>query len=226
MSTISNLIFNGASHYVTSPYGRRNVISTSAGNTSSFHYGTDYGTNNKKIAQYAIEDGSIISCGRASDGANYIWVKYPRINKKMLHYHLDSISVKTGQTVHKGTLLGYTGMTGKATGIHLHLGIIDLGTGNYLDPEAYAKSYSEGDDDDMTRGYFKKGDENEGVLALKQMLILLKAKGVIKQGVDDNNIFGDGTEKAVKELQDVAKIMVDGLAGEQTLRACKKLLSK
>ena len=144
MSKISNIIFNGKPHYITSPYGKRAVISTSAGNTSSFHYGTDYGTNNKKIAQYAIEDGTILSCGRASDGANYIWVKYPRINKKFLHYHLDSISVKNGQSVKKGTLLGYTGMTGKATGIHLHLGVKDLTTDCYEDPEKFAASYNEG----------------------------------------------------------------------------------
>lgn len=141
MSTISNIIFNNAEHYITSPYGKRQTISTSAGSTASFHYGTDYGTNNKKIAQYAIEDGSVISCGKADDGANYIWVRYPRINKKMLHYHLDSIKVKTGQSVKKGTLLGYTGKTGKATGIHLHLGIKDLTTEKYEDPEAFAKKY-------------------------------------------------------------------------------------
>ena len=126
MSTISNLIFNGEKHYVTSPYGKRNAISTSAGTTSSFHNGTDYGTNGKKIAQYAIEDGYVFAAAKASDGANYVWVIYPRIKKAFLHYHLDSYKVKAAQTVKKGTLLGYTGKTGKATGIHLHLGIRDL----------------------------------------------------------------------------------------------------
>lgn len=142
MSTISNIIFNGKSHYISSPYGKRSVISTSAGKTSSFHSGTDYATNGVKLPQYAIENGSVISCGTASDGAKYVWVKYPRINKKFLHYHLDSISVKSGQSVSKGTLLGYTGKTGKATGIHLHLGVKDLSTDEYEDPEAYAKKYS------------------------------------------------------------------------------------
>lgn len=143
MSKISNIIFNGKEHYITSPYGKRTVISTSAGQTSSFHSGTDYGTNSKKLAQYAIENGTVLSCGKASDGANYVWVKYPRINKKMLHYHLDSIAVKAGQKVKKGTLLGYTGKTGKATGIHLHLGVKDLTTDSYEDPEAFAKTYFE-----------------------------------------------------------------------------------
>lgn len=126
MSAISKKIFNGANHYITSPYGKRETISTSAGSTASFHYGTDYGTNGKKKAQYAIEDGYVFAAAKASDGAKYVWVIYPRIKKAFLHYHLDSYKVRAGQTVKSGTLLGYTGKTGKATGVHLHLGIRDL----------------------------------------------------------------------------------------------------
>lgn len=126
MSEISRKIFNGAQHYITSPYGKRKTISTSAGSTASFHYGTDYGTNGKKIAQYAIEDGYVFAAQRAKDSALYVWVIYPRIKKAFLHYHLNSYKVRAGQSVKSGTLLGYTGKTGKATGVHLHLGIRDL----------------------------------------------------------------------------------------------------
>lgn len=140
MSTVSNLIFHNAKHYITSPYGKRDSITTSNGNTGTFHNGTDYGTNGKKIAQYAIEDGSILSCGKASDGALYVWVQYPRLGVKMLHYHLDSIKVKSGQSVNKNTVLGYTGMTGKSTGVHLHLGVKRLSGGDYIDPELWSKN--------------------------------------------------------------------------------------
>ena len=126
MSTISNLIFNGADHYVTSKFGYRDSISTSAGATGTKHEGTDYGTNSKKLPQYAIEEGYVFAAQKASDGALYVWVVYPRIKKAFLHYHLDTISVTAGQTVKKGTKLGTTGKTGKSTGIHLHLGIRDL----------------------------------------------------------------------------------------------------
>ena len=139
MSTISNLIFHNAKHYVTSSFGPRDTISTAAGNTSTYHYGTDYGTNGKKLTQYAIEDGTILSCGTASDGAKYVWVSYPRLNVKMLHYHLDSIKVKAGQKVTADTALGTTGKTGKSTGVHLHLGIKKLSGGGYIDPEAWSK---------------------------------------------------------------------------------------
>lgn len=162
MSTISNLIFKDAYHKVTSAFGNRSVIKTDNGKTSSFHNGTDYGTNGKKIPQYAIEDGYVFAATKASDGALYVWVIYPRIKKAFLHYHLDSIAVKAGQTVVKGTKLGNTGMTGKSTGVHLHLGIRDLKnlsatkiekmdwvtlrTCDYVDPEkvSYTTGYEKG----------------------------------------------------------------------------------
>lgn len=79
---------------------------------------------------------------------------------------------------------------------------------------------------DMTRGYFQVGDRNEGVYVYKQMLMLLKKKGIITQGVDNNNIFGAGTRTATMQVQKAAGITVDGLAGPQTIRACYVLLSK
>lgn len=78
---------------------------------------------------------------------------------------------------------------------------------------------------EMTRGYFKEGDKNEGVYAYKQLLIALKKAGVITQGVDDNNIFGSGTNAATKQVQRAAKLEVDGLAGARTIRACYVLLT-
>lgn len=79
---------------------------------------------------------------------------------------------------------------------------------------------------DMTRGYFQVGDRNEGVYSYKQQLMLLKKKGIIKQGVDNNNVFGAGTVEATKQVQRAAKLEVDGLAGPQTIRACYVLAAK
>lgn len=141
LSEITNLIFKGKEHRLTSPYGKREIIDTKGGSTSSFHSGCDYGTYLKKLPQYAIADGEIISCGKDYANANalYVWVKYPSLGVKMLHYHLDRICVKKGQTVNADTLLGYTGKTGKATGIHLHLGIKRLSEGDYIDAEKWSE---------------------------------------------------------------------------------------
>lgn len=79
---------------------------------------------------------------------------------------------------------------------------------------------------DMTKGYFAKGDKNEGVYAYKQLLIALKKAGIITQNVDNNNVFGDGTVTATKQVQKAAKVEQDGYAGPITIRACYTLLSK
>ena len=144
MSELSNLIFHNKSNYISSPYGPRKSMNTSKGKTSSFHNGVDYATYSVKLPQYPVTDGVVLSCGTdwAYGGAKYVWVSYPDIGVKMLHYHLDSICVKKGQAVNKNTVLGYTGKTGRATGIHLHLGLKKLSGGGYIDPEAwFAKSF-------------------------------------------------------------------------------------
>ena len=144
MSELSNLIFHNKSNYISSPYGPRKSMNTSKGKTSSFHDGVDYATYSVKLPQYPVTDGVVLSCGTdwAYGGAKYVWVKYDSLGVKMLHYHLDSICVKKGQAVNKNTVLGYTGKTGRATGIHLHLGLKKLSGGGYIDPEAwFAKSF-------------------------------------------------------------------------------------
>lgn len=168
MSIVSNLIFHDAKHYVTSKFGYRYPLKTEKGTTNPFHSGTDYGTNGKKLPQYAIEDGEVLTVARANDGALYVWVSYPRLGVKFLHYHLDSIKVKAGQKVDKNTILGYTGKTGKATGIHLHLGVKKLSGGGYIDPEKWAKNEYTAP---KTPKYYKKytGESKSLVDALKSI---------------------------------------------------------
>lgn len=74
--------------------------------------------------------------------------------------------------------------------------------------------------------YLEEGDKSLTVYAYKQLLALLKKKGIIAQGVDNNEIFGAGTKTATKQVQLAAGITVDGLAGPQTIRACYVLAAK
>lgn len=129
MSKISNLIFHNKRHYITQKFSNK-------------HKAVDYGTYRKKIKQYAIEEGIITYTGLIS-GGKAVKIKYPRINKEFMHLHLDKILVKKGQMVNKNTAVGTTGMTGIATGIHLHLRIKDLKTNKILDPEEYSLIYEE-----------------------------------------------------------------------------------
>ena len=128
-------IFRRNDWYVTSPFGwRKHPIS----GKKAHHNGTDYGTHCKKWPQYAIEDGYVQLTHKGSTGyGNYVWVRYPRLNISLLHAHLDSFVVKKGDKVKEGTLIGYTGKSGRATGVHLHLGMTKIGSNTWLNPHNY-----------------------------------------------------------------------------------------
>lgn len=247
MSTISNLIFNNANHYITSKFGARSIIKTPAGDTSTTHNGVDYGTNGIKRPQYAIEDGYVFAATKSnSDGALYVWVIYPRIKKAFLHYHLDSYTVKAGQKVSKGTLIGYTGKTGKATGVHLHLGVRELSklsdkqinnmtwdlirTCDYIDAEKI--SYSAPDVKPTgtntsnsnsflhKRGYFKKGDISANIGKIAKFMYATFPKYTKKSAL--GNVFGKNLQSAIIEFQSRTGLVPDGYIGKLTLSKLKE----
>ena len=51
-----------------------------------------------------------------------------------IYYHMSSILVATGDTVEKGQVIGTVGMTGFATGPHLHWEVRVVGTA--VDPDS------------------------------------------------------------------------------------------
>lgn len=127
-------IFKRNDWYITSNYGWR--ICPFHG--KEFHPGVDYGTNIQKWPLYAIEEGYVQLIHNSSKGyGNYVWVRYPRLNISIFHAHLDKICVKNKQKVNSQTIIGYTGKTGNATGIHLHLGMTEIGSNKWLNPHDY-----------------------------------------------------------------------------------------
>lgn len=238
MSLISNLIFKGAKHYITSKYGARSVINTAAGLSSSYHEGTDYGTNGLKLPQYAIENGYVFDAAKASDGANYVWVIYPRVKLAMLHYHLDSYKVRAGQSVSKGTLLGYTGKTGKATGVHLHLGIRNLSslaepkikamtwdylrTCPYVDPEKvkYSEAGSTTNGYLPSRGYFQSGDSSSNIMEIASFMRRAFPSYTDKKALGNN--FGPYLSASIKEFQKRTGLVPDGFIGPKTVEMLKR----
>ena len=73
----------------------------------------------------------------------------------------------------------------------------------------------------------KKGDKNASVHAYKAMLLVARELGIIKQTVNNDNVFGAGTDKATREVQTICNITVDGIAGKNTVRELtKRILNK
>ncbi|MBP3938127.1 MAG: peptidoglycan-binding protein [Clostridia bacterium] len=75
-------------------------------------------------------------------------------------------------------------------------------------------------------GLLRKDDANAGVYLLKQNIMILQKSGVITQIVDDTNIYDAKTETAVRQIQQAAKITVDGIVGAVTIRAIRTLVEK
>lgn len=71
----------------------------------------------------------------------------------------------------------------------------------------------------------KKGLTNNAILAYKKQLLNLYNAGIIKTKVDSSAGFGDGTEKAVREVQTLAKIKVNGEVEVDTINATAKLMN-
>lgn len=131
---LASKIFKREDWYVTSNYGNR--ICPFHG--KEFHHGVDYGTNCEKWPLYAIEDGYVQYIKKSNKGyGNYIWVRYPRLNISLMYAHMDKIRVKNKEKVNANTLLGYTGKSGSATGIHLHLGMTKIGSNKWINPHSY-----------------------------------------------------------------------------------------
>lgn len=109
---------------ITSPFGwRSNPFS---GEGSEIHNGVDiaapYGT-----AIRATADGTVVQAGW--NGTYGISVTlYHRNGIETLYGHMCRLAVSNGQTVKKGQVIGYEGLTGRTTGPHCHYQVMINGT--------------------------------------------------------------------------------------------------
>jgi murein DD-endopeptidase MepM/ murein hydrolase activator NlpD len=86
------------------------------------HNGIDFGV---KVGTrvWASHDGEVTAVKYSKVGyGNHIKVRSPHLAKETIYAHLSNISVKVGDTIAIGQLLGLTGNTGFSTGPHLHWG--------------------------------------------------------------------------------------------------------
>lgn len=78
----------------------------------------------------------------------------------------------------------------------------------------------------LDRSGYTLGKKTIGVLALKQLIIIAKKKGYIKQGVNNDEVFGNGTEKAVNECLKKWGYKQNGIAGENFIKKLGAELKK
>lgn len=107
---------------------------------------------------YAPSDGTVEATGWGSYGEGYYIVishipgdsnqyrSYCPLENWTKYFHLDTILVQSGQSVTRGQLIGRVGMTGNATGYHLHFEVRENGRyGTAVNPREYIR-FGDGND--------------------------------------------------------------------------------
>ena len=85
-----------------------------------YHPGFDIGCK-QGTEIMSTADGRIIRVQYSSTGyGNNIIIEHTNSSYKTLYAHLSSVSIKVGQYVKKGDVIGYVGSTGYSTCPHLH----------------------------------------------------------------------------------------------------------
>ncbi len=107
---------------VTSPFGTHRKIN---GSYISIHRGVDFrapmGTSVR-----AINAGVVAFSGHLTLTGKTVVINHGK-GLYSLYGHLSDIQVVSGERVKKGQVVGLSGMTGRATGPHLHLGVFLCG---------------------------------------------------------------------------------------------------
>ncbi len=115
---------------ITTPYGRKGKHWS-----KGYHPGVDFAVPTGTPV-YAAVDGKIAN---ANWGKSYGTQAVQSVQGGFVIYaHLSSLSVKPGQDVKKGDLIGKSGNTGNSTGPHLHFEYRDnirWSLGKDLDPK-------------------------------------------------------------------------------------------
>jgi murein DD-endopeptidase MepM/ murein hydrolase activator NlpD len=108
-----------ANGVITSGFGDTRRYRYSNGkSSSSMHIGIDYRAK-KGTPIYAPGRGKVVLAQKRELTGNSVVIEHlPGLYS--LYYHLDSIAVKEGRVIERGALIGRAGMTGFATGTHLH----------------------------------------------------------------------------------------------------------
>ena len=111
--------------YVTSAFGEQ------PRNHRGLDIATPTAVGNAPV--YSVCNGTVVFSGAQTDGqgnytgyGNYIIMKDSVTNMGFLFAHLERRDVSLGDTVSIGQQVGLEGMTGEATGIHLHFEMQDL----------------------------------------------------------------------------------------------------
>ena len=133
-STVGGITWKVPIRYTafTSPFGwRKHPVY----GTRKFHYGVDLAAPSGTPI-YATRSGTVVAATYNSSSGNYVTINHGD-GYKSIYMHMTRDTVKVGQYVKQGQVIGYCGSTGASTGPHLHFGISY--NGSYVNPANYIR---------------------------------------------------------------------------------------
>lgn len=183
---------------VTSKYGKREYTYRGK-RVKDFHNGIDLVGGHEIVA---AADGEVVSTrneGKQYGNGCYVRIKHSN-GLYTLYYHLKSgsVTVKKGEKVTKGQVIGIIGKTGKATGVHLHYQIDKGSSASAIDPTEYVLNGKEIVEEAPIAPEKPKDHVNESLLLLVRRTI----RGDFGNGNNRKTIlvtrYGEETAKEVQ----------------------------
>ena len=133
-SVLAGLKWPSKARYITSPFGPRD---TGIPGASTDHLGVDigaaYGT-----AVYAAQSGKVIQAGWNGGYGYSVTISHGE-GVTTLYGHMSSYSVRVGNQVDRGQVIGKCGSTGISSGPHIHYEVRI--NGKQIDPLPYLPGY-------------------------------------------------------------------------------------
>ncbi len=121
---------------------RRTYAYSNGKSSTSLHYGNDYGVPTGTEVKACSAGKVVMAENRISTGWSIVIEHLPGLYS--LYYHMSELSVKEGDMVNQGQLIGKSGATGLATGPHLHWEV--RLNGSAVRPEFFLNDFTFEDD--------------------------------------------------------------------------------
>ena len=113
-------VIESAKQHISSKFGmRRNPVTRKR----RMHKGVDIAAA-RGTKVLASSSGIVKTAKRSASYGKYIEIRHDNNNTNTIYAHLSRISVKSGQKISAGDVIGKVGSTGRSTGSHLHFEVL------------------------------------------------------------------------------------------------------